>query len=127
MKFELILEMDDAEQEAVWLQDYLQEQRISGLETVVKASVPEEGSMDGGIYEGVISGLLSGGVLLGIEAFFKAVWQHFDGKRARFVLEGECPKGGKRFKMEFDNASEMERMAAQKEFSKHFKKICKGK
>jgi hypothetical protein len=63
MNFELKLDMYNAEQEAVWLNDFIREHDVEGLETEVKRSEPEAGTMDGGsllpILEGVASGALT--------------------------------------------------------------------
>lgn len=127
MKFELKLDMYNAEQEAVWLNDFIREHDVDDLKTRVKEKSPEAGTMDGGILEPTLIGIASGVVTNRIQWLFKKLWQHFDGKVASFEFSAECSKSGKKFSMKFDYNTEEQRDAAEVEFERRYKELCGGK
>ncbi len=124
MKLQLKLNMPDAEQEAVWLNDYIAEQEIDALETEVLETSPEKGTMDGGIFTGIIGLAITETVKGVVASVFDILFRHFDGKRAEFELTGECPENGKKFSLKFDNTTKAKRNEAIKEFDLLYEKIC---
>jgi len=82
--------------------------------------------MDGGILTSALS-LIIAESLIGqtIEKIFDFVFKHFDGKRAAFELEGECPNNGKKFVLKFENTTKKGREKAIEEFNQLFDSFCK--
>ncbi len=124
MNFELKLDMPDPEQEAVWLQDYLDEQELDGIRSKVKESSPEAGTMDGGVLLGILVGAISGMLGQRLDVLFQKLWKHFDGKRAAFELTGKCPDSEQEFTLKFNNSSKKTRDEAIAEFKERMKQIC---
>ena len=124
MNFKLKLDIPDAEQEAVWLNDFIKEHEVEGLQTEVMETTPGEGTMGGGILTGVLGLVITETVKKAIESVFEIVFKHFDGKRAAFEMEGECPDSGKKITLKFDNTSAAKRDEIQKEFERLYENIC---
>lgn len=124
MNFELKLDVPDADQEAVWLNDRLIEEDIETFDSKVVESEAEAGTMDGGVLTGVLAMVISTAVKEGVSRLFDTIFQHFDGKKAAFELNGECPDSGKKFTMRFDNVNEEGRDKAMIEFNSRYEEFC---
>ena len=124
MNFKLKLDIPGAEQEAIWLNDYINEHDIDGLETKVLETSPEKGTMDGGIFTGLLGLVVAETVKKVISSLIDILFKQFDGKRAEFELTGECPDSGKKFTLKFNNASETKRDKIQREFERRYMDIC---
>lgn len=124
MKLQLKLNLPDAEQEAVWLNDSIQEEDLEGLQSDVIETTPEEGTMDGGIFTGALALVVSEAITKTIGGLFDSIFKHFDGKRAEFEMEAECPNSGKKFILKFDNTTQKNREEAILEFNRLFKGFC---
>jgi hypothetical protein len=125
MNFQLNLHLPDAEQEAVWLNDSIKEEDFNGLQTNVVETTPESDTMDGGIFTGVLALIVTESITQTIEKLFDFVFKHFDGKRAAFELEGECPNNGKKFALKFETTTKKGREKAIEEFNQLFETFCK--
>ncbi|MEM1000325.1 MAG: hypothetical protein AAGN35_24945 [Bacteroidota bacterium] len=129
MTFELKLDMYNAEQEAVWLNDFIREHDLDDLETKVKESELEKREdglipQSGEVLEAVIIGVASGIVTNRIEWLIKKIWQHFSGKKGKIEFSAECPKNGKSLTMTFELGSEKNRDEAQAEFDRRYQELC---
>lgn len=124
MKFELELDMYNAEQEAVWLNDFLHEHELEDMEMQVKESAPEPGTLDGGVLLPALMGVVSGIVSLRIEWLISKIWQHFAGKKGRIDFKATCPDNGQSFSMSFELETENERDEAQAEFRRRYESFC---
>ncbi len=124
MNLTLKLDLQDAEQETVWLNDRLHETPIEGLDSQVAESPAQRGTMDGGLLTNLL--LLAAGAAVEkiVESLMDLIFRHFDGKRAKFELTGECPKTGKQFSLSFDNISARNREKAMAEFNQLYAKFC---
>jgi len=124
MKFEMTLDMYNGEQEAVWLQDYLQGHQPEDLEIAVKESEEQEGTLSGGILLPALVGVISGIAGKRIEWLLDRVWEHFSGKKGNINFNATCPDNGQNFSMSFSLGSEKERDEAQAEFKRRFESFC---
>lgn len=124
MKFELTLDMYNAEQEAVWLQDFVQGHNPEDLQLTVKESDPESGTLSGGILLPALVGVVSGIASKRIEWLLNRVWEHFSGKKGRVDFNATCPENGQSFAMTFTLGSEEERDEATAEFKRRFESFC---
>lgn len=124
MNIQLKLNLPDAEQEAVWLNDFIMEHNIDGLKTKVLETTPEKGTMDGGILTGALALILTETIKKGVSSVFDVLFKHFDGKRAAFELTAECPDNGKKFTLKFDNTTKAKRDEIKEEFDSLYQEIC---
>jgi hypothetical protein len=124
MKFELKLDMYNAEQEAVWLNDFIREHDVDDLETEVKRSEPEVGAQDGGILLPILIGIASNVATEGIKWLIGKVFQHFNGKKGSLEFSANCPKNGKSFTIRLETGNEKERDAALAEFDRRYLEMC---
>jgi len=120
MRFEIQLDMFNAEQEAVWLSDYIKEHEQEDVEIEVKESAPEAGTLDGGILLPALSGIAT----TRIEWLFSKIWQHFSGKKGKIEFKATCPNNGQSFTMSFELENEQERDEAQAEFKRRYASFC---
>lgn len=81
MKLQLKLNMPNAEQEAVWLNDRIQEYEIDGLKTEVEEAPVARGTMGAGILLGALTLVMEESIKKVIERVFDATFSHFDGKK----------------------------------------------
>lgn len=117
--------MPDGAQEAVWLNDFINESDIDGMDSAVMESEPERGTMDGGtLADALMLVVYSEAIKKTIESLFDAVFKHFDGKYADFELSGECPDSGKKFSIKYKKTSYKKRKEAQLEFDALYANIC---
>jgi hypothetical protein len=126
MKFELKLDMYNADQEAVWLNDFLHEHDLEDMETHVKEAPPEPGTLDGGILLPALVGIASGIISVRIEWLISKIWQHFAGKKGTIEFSATCPDNGQSFNLSFELGSEKERDEAQAEFKRRYETFCKS-
>lgn len=124
MKFELELNMYNADQEAVWLNDFIQGHELDDLETHVKEAEPEPGTLDGGVLLPALVGVATGIVAKRIEWLIGKIWQHFGGKKGKIDFKATCPNNGQSFTMSFELESEKERDEAQAEFKRRYATFC---
>ena len=124
MEFILKLDLPDAEQEAVWLQDYLQEVAIPGLESQIVKQAPEPDSMSGEIWTELITLVATAGVGKVIELAITAMYEHFKGKKATLELSGQCPDNGQQFKMTFETNGPAAQAAAIAEYHQLVAELC---
>lgn len=125
MRFELKLDMYDAEQEAVWLNDFIVDHNLDDLKTEVRESEPEPGTLDGGVLVPIVIGVVSGLASKRIEWLLNKIWEHFSGKKGKIDFRATCPEGGQSFSMTFELESETARDEAQAEFKRRFETFCK--
>lgn len=117
--------MPDAVQEATWLNNFINEHDIEGVDTSVIESEPEKGTMDGGtLTDALMLVLASEAIKQTISKLFDAIINHFDGKKADFELSGECPDSGKKFSIKYEKSSYKKRQEAQLEFEALYANIC---
>ncbi len=126
MKFELKLNMSNAEQEAVWLYDYVVEHDLEDLEVDLKKEAPEAGTMADELILPIITGAVSGLIVNRIEWLFKKLWERFSHVDAEVEFSAMCPHNGQSFKMTFQVKSEKKRNEAQAEFQRRFQELCGG-
>jgi hypothetical protein len=124
MKFELKLDMYNAEQEAVWLNNFIREHDVDDLETEVKRSEPEVGTMDGGSWLPILEGVTAGVATEAIKWLIGKVYQHFNGKKGSLEFTANCPKNGKSFTMTLETGNEKKRDEAQAEFDRRYEEMC---
>lgn len=124
MKLQLKLNMPNADQEAVWLNDRIKEYDIDGLKTEVEEAPTERGVMSGGLLLGALTLVMEESIKKIIEKVFDVTFNHFDGKKAAFELSGECSNSGKKFTLKFENITKEQQQKAIKEFNEHYKAIC---
>ena len=124
MEFILKLDLPDAEQEAIWLQDYLQEVAIPGLESQIVKQAPEPDSMSGEIWTELITLVATAGVGKVIELAITAMYEHFKGKKATLELSGQCPGNGQAFKLTFETSGPAARAAAIAEYHQLVAELC---
>ena len=125
MQIKLKLNMPDAVQEAVWLNDFINEHDIDGMDSSVIEAEPERGTMDGGTLTAALMLVLySEAIKQTIGSLFDAIFHHFDGKDADFELSGECPDSGKKFSIKYEKASYKKRKEAQLEFDVLYATMC---
>lgn len=124
MNFEIKLNMDNAEQEAVWFHDLLQEHQLMDLDIGLKTKAPEAGTMAGEILLPIITGAISGLVTNRVEWLFRKIWERFSDQDAEIEFSATCPQNGQSFTMKFNTKSEKKRDAAQAEFQRRFQEMC---
>lgn len=124
MNLTLKLDLPDAEQEAVWLNDRLHETPIDGLDSRVVENHAERGTMSGGMLANLLALVASAAAGKVVESLVDLIFRHFDGKRAHFELSGECPGSGKKFTLTFDNLAARNREKAMAEFHQLYADFC---
>lgn len=124
MNFELKLIMSNAEQEAVWLNDFIREHEPEDLETRVKEAEAEAGTLSAGVLLPVIVGVATGLVSRRMDWLLDKIWQHFSGKKGKIDFSGTCPDNGQSFSLSFDLWGEKNRDEAQAEFKRRFDTFC---
>lgn len=124
MQFTLKLDLPDAEQEAVWLQDYLREAAIPGLESELVKRPQASGAMSGEIWTELISLVATAAAGKVIELAIAAVYEHFKGKKATLELSGQCPDNGQQFKLTFETNGPAARAAAIAEYRQLMAELC---
>lgn len=124
MEFILKLDLPDAEQEAVWLQDYLQEVAIPGLESQIVKQRQSSGTMSGEIWTELIKLAATTAAGKVIELAITAIYEHFKGKKATLELSGQCPDNGQPFKLTFETGDPAARAAAIAEYHQLVAELC---
>ena len=88
MKIELKLNMSNAIQEAVWLNNFINEHDIDGMDSSVIESEPVRGAMDGGTLTAALMLVLySETIKQTVGSLFDAIFKHFDGKNAQLLFQ----------------------------------------
>lgn len=124
MKFTLKLDLPDAEQEAVWLQEYLEQEAIPGLESEIVKQQPADGTMAAELLTELIKLAATTAVGEVMKSVISLVFDHFKGKKAKLELSGQCPDNGQQFKLSFETGGEKERAAAIAEFNALMAELC---
>jgi hypothetical protein len=125
MKFILTLNLPEAEQEAVWLQEHLQERRLQDLQSEVLVSTPISGSMSGGLITNMLQLIAPTAVSESIKGFIGFLFEHFKGKGAKLELSGTCPETGRELKLSFDTKNGKDRDQAIAEFERTYNALCR--
>ncbi len=126
MNFELKLNIENAEEEISYLNDFIKEHDIEGLETEIPEQVSQEGTMDGALLTNALNLLVSGTVGVVIKQVFSVIGKHFDGKRAEVELKYKCPDSGMEFKEKYTFTSGKKREEIYADFKKTIEKNCKN-
>ncbi len=125
MDFELKLNIDNAEEEISYLNDFIVEHDIEGLETEIPEPEAQDGTMDGAILGTALKLLVTGTIGAVIKQVFSVIGKHFDGKRAEVELKFTCPDSGMEFKEKYTFTSEKQREEIYTEFKKTIERNCK--
>ncbi len=125
MKFELKLNIDNAEEEISYLNDFIKEHDIEGLETEIPEQKVEDGSMDGAILANALNLLIAGTISGVLKQVFSTIGKYFNGKRAEIELKYICPDSGMEFKEKYTFTSEKKREEIYADFKKTIEKNCK--
>lgn len=124
MEFTLKLDLPDAEQEAIWLQEYLEEEAIPGLESEVVKQPQTRGTMSGEIWTELLKLAATTAVGEVMKSLITTIFDHFKGKKAKVELVGQCPNNGQQFKLVFETSGEKQRIAAIAEFNSLMIEFC---
>lgn len=124
MQFTLVLDMPDAEQEAVWLQARIHEDDIPGLRAEVVKVPVKPGAMSGNTMTEILNLAATTAVVEGIKSLIGLLFNHFKGKPVKLELTGICPDTGRQLKLSFDTSGEKSRDAAIAEFERNFNALC---
>jgi len=124
MEFTLILEMPEAEQEAVWLRNRIHEDDFPNITAEVLKTPMKEGEMSGEMLTNILLIAATTSVVEGIKALISYLFEHFKGKRAKLELSGTCPDNGRQLNLSFDTSSSKARDLALAEFERAFSVLC---
>jgi hypothetical protein len=113
-------------QEAVWLNEWIEEHDLNGVETKVMRETPEAGSMDGGILTGIIVAALTVGATKTIEKLLDLIYNAFASrqKEVGFTLKATCPESGATFELTADKSTAKTRDQLTQEFNQRYTEIC---
>ncbi len=125
MKFELKLNIDNAEEEISYLNDFIKEHDIDGLETEIPEQKAEDGSMDGALLVNALNLMVAGAIGGVLKQIFSTLGKYFDGKKADIELKYTCPDSGMEFKEKYTFTSEKKREEIYADFQKTIEKNCK--
>lgn len=125
MQFILALEMADAEQEAVWLKEHLDQDDFPDVVANVRRAPTIDGAMSGGMLTNILELLATTAVTEGMKSFIGYLFQHFKYKHAKIELSGTCPDTGRELKLSFDTGSSQSRDAAILEFERIYNTLCR--
>ncbi len=125
MKFELKLNIDNAEEEISYLNDFIKEHDIEGLETEIPEQKAQDGTMDGALLVNALNLLVAGTIGGIIKQVFSVIGKHFDGKRAEVELKYTCPENGMEFKEKYTFTNEKKREEIYADFKETIEKNCK--
>ncbi|MEA2042733.1 MAG: hypothetical protein U9N85_09310 [Bacteroidota bacterium] len=125
MKFELKLNVENPEEEISYLNDFIKEHDIAGLETEIPEQKAKDGSMDGALLVNALNLLVAGTIGEIIKQVFSVIGKHFDGRRADIELKYTCPNNGMEFKEKYTFTTEKKREEIYADFKKTIEKNCK--
>jgi hypothetical protein len=125
MNFQLQLNIDNGEEEISYLNDFIKEHDIQGLETEIAEVQPENGTMDGVVLVNALNLLVTGTIGAVITQVFSAIGKYFEGKKAEVVLKYKCPDNGFEFTEKYIFTSSKKREEIYEEFRKTIEKNCK--
>jgi len=124
MELTIKLNVPNQEQEAEWLKNYFIEHNEPNINVTLLEKPVLEGTLDGGIFSGLLNLSITEGVKASIGLFFGIMLKYFDGRVAEFELSGKCPDNGKEFVLKFKNTTQNSREKMQEEFNKMYSSIC---
>jgi len=125
MKFELRLNTENAKEEISYLNDFIKEHDIDGLETEIPEQKAQDGAMDGALLVNALNLLVAGTIGEIIKQVFSVIGKYFDGKRADVELKYTCPDSGMEFKEKYTFTSEKKREEIYADFKKTIEENCK--
>jgi len=125
MEFQIQLIIENAEEEISYLNDFIKEHDITGLQTEIAEAEPECGTMDSGVLVNALNLLVTGTIGAVISQVFNAIGKHFEGKKAEVVLKYKCPENGLEFSEKYIFTSSKRREEIYEDFKKTIEKNCK--
>lgn len=123
MQIQIKIDAENAAQEAVWLQEYIAEHNLEGVDTEIQKETPEEGTMDGGVLSGIVIAAITAGATLTIEKLLELVFEHLKRKPVSFKLTAKYPDKGMEMEIQVENSRAADREKIIEEFKRYDQEI----